>query len=228
MGRAAGTDPSSADAGRPTPTGPTTRPLPPTQVASPAASTAFISIRLSIRPPPPSAVVRRIRCLGWSRCGTAERKIVIDMDHADRGETSQPRHRLPLLAPFRAAVTRRRFLQLGGTAARGDGRRGPPARRDHRSDQDRRGGKRVTTGTIADLKHVVIIMQETGRSTTTSATCGACGFADKQALGIPEQHHHLRAAGRGPDGPRLSAAIPNGLVESERPERGGPGPQLGW
>ena len=43
---------------------------------------------------------------------------VIDMDHADHGrEAASPATDYRSLAPFRAAVTRRRFLQLGGTAA---------------------------------------------------------------------------------------------------------------
>ena len=113
---------------------------------------------------------------------------VIDMDNADqRGETASPATDYRSPAPFRAAVSRRRFFQLGGTAAGvavaagagtqfgGMTRAAAAAKPGHR------------TGTIADLKHVVILMQE-NRSFDHyfGSLRGVRGFADKQALRYPD------------------------------------------
>ena len=95
-------------------------------------------------------------------------------------------------APFKAAVSRRRFLRVGGTAAgvalaAGAGTqlggitgiagtaRAAAATRPHH-----------LTGTIRDLKHVVILMQE-NRSFDHyfGSLQGVRGFADKQALKYP-------------------------------------------
>src|ERR1700733_8615831 len=109
------------------------------------------------------------------------------MDNADQhGEAASPATDYGSLAPFRAAVTRRRFLQLGGAAGvaiavgadtqlRGITRAAAAAHPGH------------LTGTIADLKHVVILMQE-NRSFDHyfGSLRGVRGFADKQALRYPD------------------------------------------
>ena len=112
---------------------------------------------------------------------------VIDMDSADhRGEAASPVTDYGSLAPFRAAVTRRRFLQLGGMtagvaiAAGADTQLGGITR----SAAATKPGH--LTGTIADLKHVVILMQE-NRSFDHyfGSLRGVRGFADRQALKYP-------------------------------------------
>jgi phospholipase C len=89
-------------------------------------------------------------------------------------------------APFKAAVTRRRFLKMGGTAAgvaiaAGAGSQLGGIGRGTRAAAATRSAHR--TGTIADLKHVVILMQE-NRSFDHyfGSLRGVRGFADKQAL----------------------------------------------
>ena len=108
------------------------------------------------------------------------------MDNADdRREAASPATDYRSLAPFRAAVSRRRFLQLGtaagvavaagaGTQLGGTTRAAAAAKPGH------------LTGTIADLKHVVILMQE-NRSFDHyfGSLRGVRGFADKQALKYP-------------------------------------------
>jgi phospholipase C len=86
-------------------------------------------------------------------------------------------------APFKATVNRRRFLQLGGAAVgaaalAGTGVAATAAAA--RADALPSGG---LTGTIADLKHVVILMQE-NRSFDHyyGSLQGVRGFADKQIL----------------------------------------------
>jgi phospholipase C len=114
---------------------------------------------------------------------------VIDMDSADhRREAASPATDYRSLAPFRAAVTRRRFLQLGGTAAgvaiaAGAGA-GTQLGGITRAAAATKPGH--LTGTIADLKHVVILMQE-NRSFDHyfGSLRGVRGFADKQALRYP-------------------------------------------
>ena len=88
------------------------------------------------------------------------------------------------LAPFRAAVSRRRFFGLGGAAA------GMAVVGSQLSGSARAAaataGKAHRTGTIADLKHVVILMQE-NRSFDHyyGSLRGVRGYNDKQALKYP-------------------------------------------
>jgi len=86
-------------------------------------------------------------------------------------------------APFKAAVTRRRFL-LGGAAAAGMAVAGTQlggiARAATAASATKAGHR---TGTIADLKHVVILMQENRSFDHYFGTLrGVRGFADKQVL----------------------------------------------
>ena len=86
-------------------------------------------------------------------------------------------------APFKAAVTRRRFL-LGGAAAAGMAVAGTQlggiARAATAASATKAGH---LTGTIADLKHVVILMQENRSFDHYFGTLrGVRGFADKQVL----------------------------------------------
>jgi phospholipase C len=111
---------------------------------------------------------------------------VIDMDNAgQRGEAASPATDYGSLAPFRAAVSRRRFLQLGGMAGvalavGADTQLGGMTRAVAATKPGH------LTGTIADLKHVVILMQE-NRSFDHyfGSLRGVRGFADKQALRYP-------------------------------------------
>src|SRR5271154_23342 len=106
------------------------------------------------------------------------------MDNAGReGEEVSPATDYRSLAPFRAAVSRRRFFQLSGTAAgaaiaAGAGTQLGGTTRD--AEETKPGPH---TGTIADLRHVVILMQE-NRSFDHyfGSLRGVRGFADKQAL----------------------------------------------
>jgi phospholipase C len=115
---------------------------------------------------------------------------VIDMDNAGRqGEPASPAAPFTdyrSLAPFQAAVSRRRFLSLGGTAAgvaiaAGAGAQLGGIARAPRAAAATKPGH--LTGTIRDLKHVVILMQE-NRSFDHyfGSLRGVRGFADKQAL----------------------------------------------
>ena len=110
------------------------------------------------------------------------------MDHADHGrEAASPATDYRSLAPFRAAVTRRRFLQLGGTAAGVTVAAGPQLSGITEATTAAAATKPGHhTGTIADLKHVVILMQE-NRSFDHyfGSLRGVRGFADKQALKYP-------------------------------------------
>jgi phospholipase C len=86
-------------------------------------------------------------------------------------------------APFKAAVTRRRFL-LGGAAAAGMAVAGTQlggiARAATAASVTKAGHR---TGTIADLKHVVILMQENRSFDHYFGTLrGVRGFAEKQVL----------------------------------------------
>ncbi|HWM97394.1 MAG TPA: hypothetical protein VNO54_10070, partial [Streptosporangiaceae bacterium] len=97
---------------------------------------------------------------------------VMNMDNADtpnagsdREETGPvaPASDYRSLTPFQAAVTRRRFLQLGGTAAgvaiaAGAGTQLGAITGATRAAAATKPGH--LTRTIADLKHVVILMQE--------------------------------------------------------------------
>ena len=117
------------------------------------------------------------------------------MDNADspsagdgRDETSPagPATDYGSRAPFKAAVSRRRFIRLGGTAAgvaiaAGAGTQIGGIARATRAAAATKPGH--LTGTIRDLKHVVILMQE-NRSFDHyfGSLRGVRGFADKQAL----------------------------------------------
>jgi phospholipase C len=108
------------------------------------------------------------------------------MDNAgQRGEAASPATDYGSLAPFRAAVSRRRFLQLGGMAGVAlavvaDTQLGGITRAVAATKPGH------LTGTITDLKHVVILMQE-NRSFDHyfGSLRGVRGFADKQALRFP-------------------------------------------
>ena len=82
-------------------------------------------------------------------------------------------------APFRAAVSRRRFLQVGGALA-GAAAVGVGTSQPGRLPAG--AGRRRRTGTIADLKHVVILMQENRSFDHYYGTLqGVRGFSDKQS-----------------------------------------------
>ena len=109
------------------------------------------------------------------------------MDSADhRREAASPATDYRSLAPFRAAVTRRRFLQLGGTAAGVAIAAGAGTQLGGITRAAAATKPGHLTGTIADLKHVVILMQE-NRSFDHyfGSLWGVRGFADKQALRYP-------------------------------------------
>jgi phospholipase C len=88
--------------------------------------------------------------------------------------------------PVVPGVTRRRFLQytaLGSAAAAAVGVGGPAAASVARSSAAAKTLPKGWTGTIADLKHVVILMQENRSFDHYFGTLsGVRGFADKQAL----------------------------------------------
>src|SRR5258708_6731818 len=105
-----------------------------------------------------------------------------DMDSrpGDDAESVPPGTDYRFEAPFNAAVSPRRFLQVGGVlagaAAIGAGASQLPAL----TGRARAG---AGTGTIADLKHVVILMQENRSFDHYYGTLrGVRGFADKQVL----------------------------------------------
>jgi phospholipase C len=107
-------------------------------------------------------------------------------DHPDEAAKSAERgtdYRSP--ASFRAAVSRRRFLQVGGMIAgaaavgAGDMHLGGGTGRTRAAAALPSG----LTGTIADLKHVVILMQENRSFDHYFGTLqGVRGFSDKQVL----------------------------------------------
>jgi phospholipase C len=112
---------------------------------------------------------------------------VIDMDNADDGrEAASPATDYRSLTPFRAAVTRRRFFQLGGAAAGVAIAAGAGTQLGGTTSAAAAAKPGHRTGTIADLKHVVILMQE-NRSFDHyfGSLRGVRGFADKQALKYP-------------------------------------------
>ena len=90
-------------------------------------------------------------------------------------------------APFRAAVTRRQFLRLGGMAAGVAIAAGADTQLGGVSRAAAATKPGHPTGTIADLKHVVILMQE-NRSFDHyfGSLRGVRGFADKQVLKYPD------------------------------------------
>src|SRR5215469_15010356 len=91
------------------------------------------------------------------------------------------------LAPFRAAVSRRRFFGLGGAAA---GMAVAGSQLGGLAGSARAAaataGQSGRTGTVADLKRVVILMQE-NRSFDHyyGSLRGIRGYGDKQALRYP-------------------------------------------
>ena len=83
-------------------------------------------------------------------------------------------------APFRAAVSRRRFLQVGGVLA---GAAAVGAGASQLGGLSGHSRAAAATGTMADLKHVVILMQENRSFDHYYGTLrGVRGFADKQVL----------------------------------------------
>jgi len=83
-------------------------------------------------------------------------------------------------APFRAAVSRRRFLQAGGALA---GVAAVGAGASQLGGVIGRNPAKAASGTIADLKHVVILMQENRSFDHYFGTLsGVRGFSDKQVL----------------------------------------------
>ncbi|HEX6454821.1 MAG TPA: phospholipase C, phosphocholine-specific [Trebonia sp.] len=83
-------------------------------------------------------------------------------------------------APFKASVSRRRFLQAGGALAGAAAAGVGAASLGAVTGTDRAA---AATGTIADLKHVVILMQENRSFDHYYGTLqGVRGFSDKQAL----------------------------------------------
>ena len=82
-------------------------------------------------------------------------------------------------APFLASVSRRRFLQVGGAVAGAAAVGVGVSQLAGGSGQSRA----AATGTIADLKHVVILMQENRSFDHYYGTLrGVRGFADRQVL----------------------------------------------
>ena len=104
----------------------------------------------------------------------------MDMDNSGSrpaGDVPGTDYRSP--APFQAAVSRRRFLQVGGalagTAAVGVGA-------SQLAGLTGRSRAEAATGTITDLKHVVILMQENRSFDHYFGTLsGVRGFADPHA-----------------------------------------------
>jgi Phosphoesterase family len=83
-------------------------------------------------------------------------------------------------APFAATVSRRRFLQVGGVLA---GAAAAGAGASQFAGLTGRSRAAAATGTIADLKHVVILMQENRSFDHYFGTLrGVRGFSDKQLL----------------------------------------------
>ena len=131
-----------------------------------------------------------------------------------RGPTTVPP------APFRAAVSRRRFLQAGGVlagaAAIGCGASPLPGA----AGRTRAAATAAATGTIADLKHVVILMQENRSFDHYYGTLqGVRGLADKQVLKYQNGTTILRAARQVAHRPRLPAPLSPGLRQGGRAER---------
>ncbi len=105
----------------------------------------------------------------------------MDMDNSGSrpaGDAPGTDYRSP--APFQAAVSRRRFLQVGGALA---GAAAVGAGASQLAGLTGRSRAEAATGTIADLKHVVILMQENRSFDHYYGTLqGVRGFSDKQVL----------------------------------------------
>jgi phospholipase C len=107
-------------------------------------------------------------------------------EHA-HGATGSPGHSGRV---FAAGLSRRRFLQytgLGAAAAAAGGSGGPAAAAVDSSTAASRALPRGWSGTIADVKHVVILMQENRSFDHYFGTLrGVRGFGDKQVLSYPD------------------------------------------
>jgi phospholipase C len=105
----------------------------------------------------------------------------MDMDNSGSrpaGDVPGTDYRSP--APFQAAVSRRRFLQVGGALA---GAAAVGVGASQLAGLTGRSRAEAATGTIADLKHVVILMQENRSFDHYYGTLqGVRGFSDKQLL----------------------------------------------
>jgi phospholipase C len=105
----------------------------------------------------------------------------MDMDNSGgrpAGDVPGTDYRSP--APFQAAVSRRRFLQVGGALA---GAAAVGVGASQLAGLTGRSRAEAATGTIADLKHVVILMQENRSFDHYYGTLrGVRGFSDKQVL----------------------------------------------
>jgi phospholipase C len=107
------------------------------------------------------------------------------MDNTPNQQPASTDYRL--VAPFRASVTRRRLLQFGAAAGvaavSGLGTGVTDVARSQRALASTLGGPGGRTGTMADLKHVVILMQE-NRSFDHyfGSLRGVRGYSDKQFL----------------------------------------------
>jgi len=86
-------------------------------------------------------------------------------------------------APFKAAVSRRRFLQAGGALAGAAAVGVGGSQVADLAGLGQASQAKAATGTIADLKHVVILMQENRSFDHYYGTLqGVRGFSDKQIL----------------------------------------------
>src|SRR6185312_14069104 len=105
----------------------------------------------------------------------------MDMDNpGNRPEDAVPGTDYRSPAPFRAAVSRRRFLQVGGVLA---GAAAVGAGASQLGGLSGHSRAAAAAGTMADLKHVVILMQENRSFDHYYGTLrGVRGFADKQVL----------------------------------------------
>ena len=107
----------------------------------------------------------------------------MDMDNSsERPERAVPGTDYRSPAPFKATVSRRRFLQVGGAVA-GAAAIGVGASQAAGLAGVNQARAAGANGTIADLKHVVILMQE-NRSFDHyyGSLRGVRGFSDRQVL----------------------------------------------
>jgi phospholipase C len=99
----------------------------------------------------------------------------------DRPEGAVPGTDYGSPAPFEAAVSRRRFLQVGGALAGAAAVGGGASQLSGLTGRSRAAA--ATTRSMADLKHVVILMQENRSFDHYYGTLkGVRGFSDKQVL----------------------------------------------
>ncbi len=149
----------------------------------------------------------------------------MDMDNpGNRPEDAVPGTDYRSPAPFKAAVSRRRFLQVGGALA---GAAAVGVGASQLGGLTGRSRAAAATGTMADLKHVVILMQENRSFDHYYGTLqGVRGFSDKQILKYQNGTTIFDQPDKQADRPRVPAALPHGLHQGGRAERGGPRPQL--